>query len=265
MKDLEGALIRSMRDTAKKLAAAKGISLDEAKQELKSMSFAEYMLLEAVPATPAQPIGPNGPTGTSGTQEQQNSQKPDPEEERRNFMATILDRQGRLDPNKTYQASRQAGFDKMGIKGFDKSRGTQDEVTFMGAGKKPNTLRVKPKTGPEYEMDIGKIDMDDKMMAQGLSSGSNRSIFDPVGQKGKEYANQAKSQATRAVKSFLQQESVDPELQRMLQLAGITETASAGATGAGAIATAPSIVGNTSTKPTERLRKRLRLKKEKKK
>jgi hypothetical protein len=55
------------------------------------------------------------------------------------------------------------------------------------------------------------------------------------------------------------------ELNRLRELAGIEETCSAGATGAGSIAAAPSIVGNTAHTPTDQLRARLRRKKEKKK
>lgn len=55
------------------------------------------------------------------------------------------------------------------------------------------------------------------------------------------------------------------ELNRLRELAGIEETCSAGATGAGSIAAAPSVVGNTAHTPTDQLRARLRRKKEKKK
>jgi hypothetical protein len=55
------------------------------------------------------------------------------------------------------------------------------------------------------------------------------------------------------------------EIRRLQELAGIEETASAGSTGAGAIASAPSVVGNTAHRPTDRLRARLRREKEKKK
>jgi len=55
------------------------------------------------------------------------------------------------------------------------------------------------------------------------------------------------------------------ELNRLRELAGIEETCSAGATGAGSIAAAPSVIGDTAHTPTDTLRARLRKKKEKKK
>lgn len=84
---------------------------------------------------------------------------------------------------------------------------------------------------------------------KGLSSGIG--AFAKGIQKGNQLSNMESEEAS--------------ELSRLRELAGIEETCSSGATGAGAVAVMPSVAGNTSHPPTERLRAKLRQKKLKKK
>lgn len=88
----------------------------------------------------------------------------------------------------------------------------------------------------------------------------SKMVDDPK-QKGKDAMNKASSQVSGTMDkmdALSQVESIDDELSELRDLAGVSETCSAGATGAGAIASGPSVIGDIDKRPSTDLQVRAR-------
>lgn len=203
--------------------------VEEARDIAKNMSFSEYVAIREASVDMRQPTSPVDAAGPEG----------DP-------SALAIDALGKVDHLKV----------KPGQQGGVKDAAGQDR-----------TGTVKSIVGNEYEIETddgqllkipkdelsapGELDMTSGSFMGDLKNAAKRGAY-----KGKSYAQG---------KKIMSSEDHD-ELNRIQELAGIEETSSAGATGAGAIAGGTAtIVGNTAHTPTDRLRARLRREKEKKK
>lgn len=224
----------------------RGVSLSEARDIAKNLSFAEYVKLREASID----MNTNHVDTTPGKE---------PANAKSNKAATAPDPNSPFDPvtGKFNPAKAKTGT---------------TAYTTTAAGNEAG-VTIKRRIGNEFEVETEdgqrfKVPVD-KMMGPGELK--DKSIVD----KTASFLGTAKNAAMRGVnkgKQFAASKKVSmknsaehDEIRRLQELAGIEETASAGSTGAGAIASAPSVVGNTAHRPTDRLRARLRREKEKKK
>jgi hypothetical protein len=222
----------------------RGVSLSEAKSIAKELSFGEYVKLREASVD----MNP-GHVDTTPGKDTDNSNK----------AATAPDPNSPFDPvtGKFNPAKAKTGA---------------TAYTTTAAGNEAG-VTIKRRIGNEFEVETEdgqrfKVPAD-KMMGPGELK--DKSIVN----KTASFLGKMKNATMRGVnqgKQFAASKKVSmknsaehDELRRIQELAGIEETASAGSTGAGAIASTPSVVGNTAHRPTDRLRARLRREKEKKK
>jgi hypothetical protein len=135
--------------------------------------------------------------------------------------------------------------------------------TVTGIADDDLDVEITRKMGREYEVKTKdgqtfKVDQD--------MFGAPKSFLSDLGSAMKRGATKGTSYAARQ-KVQVNNSAEQEEIRRIQELAGIDieEMASGGATAAGAIAAAPSVIGNTAHKPTDRLRAKNRRKREKKK
>ena len=229
-------LLNQIGNTEEALSEAQGISLDEAREKIKNASFSEYCrLTEAnIDLNPPKWVVKQGKNVTI-----------DP---------------SRMNANDELEINHNNSAVRLKVSNVDR---TNKMVNFNN---NPSGIRQLP---------FDEINWDALTPAQQAMLNKN----DPSGTSGlgglKDKFNKTLGLGARKYQQGKRIAQEDNELSRLKQLAGIeesdpepeldvTETASCGATGAGAIATGPSIVGNTAHKPTDRLRSRMRLKKSKK-
>lgn len=217
-----------------RVAASRGISLDEAKGIVKSMSFSEHMALSE-----ANPEPQGGSALPPQSQPGQGVETP-----------SAWNPKGGFDMSQRNQV--QQGFEA----GFD----GQDGVVVKTSG---NDVYLDLGNGAQTVVPMDKLSQPQSK----LGGGNNTNT-------GLNNNNKPQSGIAKAADSFVSgfnkglNDDVDQdELNRMRELAGIEETSSAGGTCAGGIAAGPSIIGDTSnsSKPTNRLKTKNRLKREEKK
>jgi hypothetical protein len=198
-------------DIVQKIAEERNIGITEARDVVSKISFKEYQILEATVTPPSgSAIGPT-------TQPVQNQND---------------------------QANQAAASNASGAKGIWPGKGAPIEVgmtvgsmdrnnlpvpgTVTTVDKAGNGVKVKnPTTGQDQWMNIDSL--------QPYMVGGKPGTPAP-GQPGNQTDQQGALAQTGKV-------AEDAELSRMLQLAGIQENCSGGATGAGAIAMAPTAMG----------------------
>jgi hypothetical protein len=228
------------------IMAERGVSLEEAKSIVGNLSFSEYMKLREASVDMNTSHVDTTPGAEQGDQEA-------------NKAATAPDPNSPFDP-------------VTGNFNPAKAKTGATAYTTTAAGNEAG-VTIKRRIGNEFEVETDdgqrfKVPVD-KMMGPGQLK--DKSIVN----KTASFLSKAKNATMRGVnhgKQFASKQKVSmknsadhDELRRIQELAGIEETASAGSTGAGAIASTPSVVGNTAHRPTDRLRAKLRREKEKKK
>lgn len=250
IKGLESQMADSLSGKIEdRLADAKDISVAEARDAIKSSSFSDYMKLREDSTQ-----GTQGTTGTSGEQAQ-----------------SYHDGNGKIsDFNVLNQGDVvNATVNGAPVPGKVLNKVGNDVEVELADG---NTMTVSGQDllGPDAEQ----IKAIDAAKATGIGAATDQEVDSATAQavntpaKGQSFlsnlASSAKSGFDKGLRDDVNKDA--EEINRIRELAGIAETCTAGATGAGAIASGPSIVGDTSnsSKPTKRLTTQNRLKKEEK-
>jgi hypothetical protein len=227
MDDLESKLKYLMANrTEDAISEAYDVPIEEAKAIIKGIGFAEYLRLSEASAD----FGNQSNQGAGATP-----------------GAGSNDNDDMFDPDGTLRRGRNA-------------QGAKAQVDLDGA---MHDITV----GRSYGNDVEVTTADGKKMRVPSDSVKKSKL----GAAAKSAAGVAAAVPGGFMKGFnkgyqmVSSSQEHDELNRLRELAGIEETCSAGATGAGSIAAAPSVVGNTAHTPTDQLRAKLRRKKEKKK
>lgn len=253
IKGLESQMADSLSGKIEdRLADAKDISVAEARDAIKSSSFSDYMKLREDSTQ-----GTQGTTGTSGEQAQ-----------------SYHDGNGKIsDFNVLNQGDVvNATVNGAPVPGKVLNKVGNDVEVELADG---NTMTVSGQdlSGPDAEQ----IKAIDAAKATGIGAATDQEVDSATVQavntptKAQSFLSNLAKTASSAKSGFNKGLNDDvnkdaEEINRIRELAGIAETCTAGATGAGAIASGPSIVGDTSnsSKPTKRLTTQNRLKKEEK-
>jgi len=234
MSDFEDRIKFLMTDRLEKCVAEEyHISEESARDTIKKIGFAAYVqLLEASADFGNQSSNTGSTVGTKPVSDKPGIENP-------------------FNPDGTLNTSR----DTIGAEGqIDLDGAIHDIVVGKRFG---NDAEVTTAKGQKMRVPVKNI--------KSRTKGKSKTGFSTIG-KAIGLAATAKNKFMTGFNKGQQLMSSEDhdELHRLRELAGIEETCSAGATGAGAIATAPSVVGNTAHTPTDKLRARLRRKKEKK-
>ena len=203
-----------------RLSNKRNISLQEAQAAMATLSFGEYVkLLEAgsnIPAPSGQTIGPSGAAAMNANPQQASAQNT---------------QQQTTQPAQNAPQKAQVMY---GGKGGPIERG-------MTVGLKgPNGA---PIPGEITQVDTGRKGVAVKNPTTGQEEWHGNDELEP-------YTGDATTPSVTNQAAGLQQQQMAEDIARMKQLAGISENCSAGATGAGGIATAPTPMGNTRRRQT---------------
>lgn len=212
------------------IAEKLGITVEEARNVIKTSSFSEYMAIVEANAD-------KGFVGTQTTQSSMNTPKP------ANSMNT---------PNIPVSADSGSDVD---TKEFD------DALTQLNSPSHKTELERIRRT---YDTDPNRAEQDYNMFKKrnpGFDNTSANRKTSSVFDKMFTVAQAGKNHFARGFNKGLQE---DAELLRLRELAGIKETATSGGVSAASIATSASIIGDTSDshKPSVQLRKDNRLDRE---
>jgi len=206
-------------DIVRRIAEEKNIDLTEARDIVSKMSFKEYQLSEqTVPAPSGQTIGPTGSTaGNENDAANQAAAGGTPTGGAPTYVKGTIPKEGQ-----SVSVKSRAGLP---------IQGTIKNVDQMKNG----VVVYNPETKKEEWMNISTLEpfmVSAKPTPAAPGTPGNQTD-----------AQGALAQAGRVAE--------DAELSRMLQLAGIQENCSGGATGAGAIAVAPTSMGMKKRQPAE--------------